>query len=183
MYQLTQLAADRHRQRLAAAEPQHPAQRALALAGPPAAPSGGCAAPPARPRGCAPSFTPRPPPISDHPPATASNPSPSHHQEVAMNRTHPFRPIRRLACTLAALAATLVATTAAAPAALAHPAPPVGGGDQTVPPPPVHSVIAGGMPGWQIALIAIGAAVVAAAVAVRLDRARAARRHQPAPSA
>jgi hypothetical protein len=44
-------------------------------------------------------------------------------------------------------------------------------------------VIAGGMPGWQIALIAIGAAVAAAAVAVLLDRARAARRHQPAPSA
>jgi hypothetical protein len=32
MYQLTQLAADRHRQRLAAAEAQRPAQRALALA-------------------------------------------------------------------------------------------------------------------------------------------------------
>jgi hypothetical protein len=32
MYQLTQLAADRHHQRLAAAEAQRPAQRALALA-------------------------------------------------------------------------------------------------------------------------------------------------------
>jgi len=32
MYQLTQLARDRHRQRLAAAEAQRPAQRALALA-------------------------------------------------------------------------------------------------------------------------------------------------------
>jgi hypothetical protein len=47
----------------------------------------------------------------------------------------------------------------------------------------VPTVVAGGMPGWQIALIAIGAAVVAAAVAVILDRARAGRRHQPAPSA
>jgi hypothetical protein len=37
------------------------------------------------------------------------------------------------------------------------------------------------MPGWQIALIAITAAAVAAAAAVILDRA--ARRHQPAPSA
>jgi hypothetical protein len=37
------------------------------------------------------------------------------------------------------------------------------------------------MPGWQIALIALGAAVVAAAVAVLLDRARAGRRHQAAP--
>ena len=32
MYQLTQLAADRHRQQLAAAEQQRPAERALALA-------------------------------------------------------------------------------------------------------------------------------------------------------
>jgi hypothetical protein len=32
MYQLTQLAGDRHRQRLAHAEAQRPAQRALALA-------------------------------------------------------------------------------------------------------------------------------------------------------
>jgi hypothetical protein len=44
-------------------------------------------------------------------------------------------------------------------------------------------VVAGGMPGWQIALIAIAAAAVAAAAAVILDRARAARRHQPASSA
>jgi hypothetical protein len=47
----------------------------------------------------------------------------------------------------------------------------------------VPAVIAGGMPGWQIALIAVAAAVVAAAVAVFLDRARAARRHHAAPSA
>jgi hypothetical protein len=39
------------------------------------------------------------------------------------------------------------------------------------------------MPGWQIALIAVAAAVLAAAVAVLADRARTARRHQPAPSA
>ena len=32
MYQLTQLAADQHRQRPAAAEPQRPAQRVFALA-------------------------------------------------------------------------------------------------------------------------------------------------------
>jgi hypothetical protein len=39
------------------------------------------------------------------------------------------------------------------------------------------------VPDWQIALIAVAAAVVAAAVAVFLDRARAARRHQPVPGA
>jgi hypothetical protein len=45
----------------------------------------------------------------------------------------------------------------------------------------IHTVVAGGMPGWQIVLIAIAAAVVAATAAVFLDRARAARRHQAAP--
>jgi hypothetical protein len=51
------------------------------------------------------------------------------------------------------------------------------------PPPPVQVVVAGGMPGWQIALIAIGAAILAAAAAVFLDRTRTrtARRHQAAP--
>lgn len=42
-------------------------------------------------------------------------------------------------------------------------------------PVPVHTVVVGGMPGWQIALIAVGAALVAATVAVLLDRARTAR--------
>jgi hypothetical protein len=36
------------------------------------------------------------------------------------------------------------------------------------------------MPGWQIALIAAGTAVLAAILAVAADRARAARRHAPA---
>jgi hypothetical protein len=51
------------------------------------------------------------------------------------------------------------------------------------PPPPMQTIVAGGMPGWQIALIAMGAAILAAAVAVFLDRAQSARRHQAAPSA
>lgn len=37
-------------------------------------------------------------------------------------------------------------------------------------------ITAGGMPGWQITLIAVAAALVAAAAAVFLDRARASRR-------
>jgi hypothetical protein len=98
-----------------------------------------------------------------------------------MNRTRPFRPIRCLTGGLAALATALLVAATAAPAAFAVPVPPVGGGgDGTVTPPPVQ-VVGGGMPGWQIALIALGAAVVAAAVAVLLDRARAGRRHQAAP--
>ena len=50
---------------------------------------------------------------------------------------------------------------------------PPGGAD--VPAPPVR-VVTGGMAGWQITLIALGAALVAATAAVVLDRARAARR-------
>jgi hypothetical protein len=104
------------------------------------------------------------------------------HKEVSMNRTRLFRPIRRLASILATLAAVLLAI--ATPAVFALPVPPAGGGDGTAgSPPPVQVVVAGGMPGWQIALIAIGAAILTAGMAVFLDRARAARRHQAAPSA
>jgi hypothetical protein len=39
----------------------------------------------------------------------------------------------------------------------------------------VHTVVAGGMPGWQIVLIVLGAALAAAAAAVTADRARTAR--------
>ena len=46
----------------------------------------------------------------------------------------------------------------------------------------IHTVTVGGMPGWQITLIAAGAAVLAALLAVTADRVRAARRHQTAPS-
>jgi hypothetical protein len=40
----------------------------------------------------------------------------------------------------------------------------------------VHSLIVGGTPGWQIALIALAAALVAATAAVTVDRARTGRR-------
>ena len=46
--------------------------------------------------------------------------------------------------------------------------------------PQIRTVVVGGMPGWQIALIAAGTAVLAAILAVAADRARAARRHAPA---
>jgi hypothetical protein len=123
----------------------------------------------------------------------------SHHEpkEIVMN---PVRHIHRLAGVLAGLAAAMLAFAAAAPAALASgpgplplpppirekhpPLPPghVGGpvlGPNRAGYPPishVHTVVTGGMPGWQITLIAIGAALLAATVAVLLDRARAARR-------
>jgi len=50
-------------------------------------------------------------------------------------------------------------------------------------PPQVHTIVTGGMPGWQIALIAVTTAVIAATTAVILDRALAARHRLPAPTA
>ena len=77
----------------------------------------------------------------------------------------------------------MLALTAASPAAFATLVPPPGRGDSPVEnvPPMVHVVTVGGTPGWQIALLAVGAAVVAAFIAVLLDRARAARRQQLSP--
>jgi len=96
-----------------------------------------------------------------------------------------IRHIRRLAAALAGLAGALLALAVAAPAALAKPTPPhpppswqhrhplpLGHVVRPVYEVPVHTVIVGGMPGWQIVLIATGAALAAATVAVLLDRAR-----------
>jgi hypothetical protein len=44
-------------------------------------------------------------------------------------------------------------------------------------------VVNSGMAGWQIVLIAVGAALVAAAAVLLIDRARAARGATPAPTA
>jgi len=81
--------------------------------------------------------------------------------------------LRRAAAALAALTCALLASAAIIPAAWAVNVIPPGGGD---PPPAPVPVIAGGMTGWQITLIAVGAALVAATAAVFLDRALAARR-------
>ena len=91
--------------------------------------------------------------------------------------------IRRILTALATLAGALLAFTAASPprspSACRHRAETdgrAGPGQDTTPPHPVHTIVAGGMPGWQIALIAAAAALAAAAVAVLLDRAWAARK-------
>jgi hypothetical protein len=103
--------------------------------------------------------------------------------------------IRRVVAALATLAGALLAAIATAPAAFAIRVPPPGGatGPTRAAPLPqapavpasapaapapshVHTVIVGGMPGWQIALIAVGAALAAAVLAVLLDRAWAARK-------
>ena len=97
-----------------------------------------------------------------------------------MNPTHT---IRRLASILAGLAAAALALAAAAPAALARQVPPGPGPAGIVPAPAIHTIVVGGMPGWQITLIAAGAAALAAVLALLLARAWAARRHALAPTA
>ena len=102
-----------------------------------------------------------------------------------------IRHISRLAAVLAgALLAFCAAAVAAAAASYPSPGAPSGAAlargvllpctpQCAAPATPIpagpHTVIVGGMPGWQITLIALGAALAAAAVAVLADRARAAR--------
>jgi len=94
----------------------------------------------------------------------------------ALMSRRPHSPVaarmRRLAAALAAAGAGLLAWVAAVPAASASIPLPFGGGATS---PAPHSVIrvvqGGGMPGWQIAAIAVAAALVAAVAAVFLDRA------------
>jgi len=95
-----------------------------------------------------------------------------------MNR---IRAISRLTTLLTALATALLAATAIP--ALAQVNPPDAGTPAPAAQLPVHTIVAGGMPGWQIALIAIAAAVTAAVTAVYLDRTRAARQPLAAPNA
>jgi hypothetical protein len=106
---------------------------------------------------------------------------------------NPTPTLRRAASTLAAIATAVLAALAAAPAALAattprpaRPAPAdspplnlpgVAGAWNKHPPLPAHAhaIISGGMPGWQITLIA-AAALLAAALAVTGYRILTARR-------
>jgi hypothetical protein len=79
----------------------------------------------------------------------------------------------QLATLLAAVISGLLASTAAATAAFANPIP-IGDGASLpiapVPPATVQVISTGGIAGWQVALIAVGAALAAAAAAVFLDR-------------
>jgi uncharacterized membrane protein len=92
--------------------------------------------------------------------------------------------IRRLVSTLVTLAAGLLALGSAP--AWAERVPPGGINDTSFLAPlprQVHVAASGGMPGWEITLIAVGAALVAAVLAVLLDRARGARRLATVPAA
>ena len=101
-----------------------------------------------------------------------------------MNR---IRSICRLLTGAPGRAGTLLASAAATPAVLAAdpPLPPSWNKHPPLPGPAhVRAALTGGMPGWQVALIAAGAAVLAVTLAVPLARAQAARRrtaaHRPA---
>jgi hypothetical protein len=88
---------------------------------------------------------------------------------------NPIRRIRRFAAALAGLAVALVCFSAAPAFAVPPPSRDGSAGTPALPA-GVHTIVVGGTPGWQIALIAIGAALFAATAAVLLDRARSARR-------
>ena len=98
------------------------------------------------------------------------------------SRPHVTTRLRRLTAALAAITGGLLAWVAAVPAASAAiliPNPGAGGAYGPVPvapAAPVQVIAAGGMPGWQITLIAVAAALAAATAAVFLDRTRASRR-------
>jgi hypothetical protein len=84
----------------------------------------------------------------------------------------------RVAGAPAALAGALLAAALTAPPAHATRQPPdTGPAGMFGSPPVTRIVVTGGMPGWQVALIAIGAALAAAVLAVLADRALAARGH------
>jgi hypothetical protein len=91
----------------------------------------------------------------------------------------------RLATVLAAAIAGLLASVAAATAAFANPIPHGDSGTIPLAPAPatVRVISTGGMTGWQVALIAAGAALAAAAAAVLLDRKRAGRHRATATTA
>ncbi len=82
---------------------------------------------------------------------------------------------RRIVAALAALAASGVLALTTSVAALAVQVPAPGGATGAQQTAVVHGIVHGGMPGWQTALIATGAALVAAGLTLLGDRARAAR--------
>jgi len=108
---------------------------------------------------------------------------------------NPIRRIRCVAAALAGMACAWLGLAVAAPAAFAAMSVPPPSGSAAYEPPgwnkhpplppghlvgplgkvPVRTVVVGGMPGWQIALIAIGAALLAATVTALAYRAWTAR--------
>ncbi len=101
-----------------------------------------------------------------------------------MNHIHR---IRHLASFLAAFACAMLGLVVSAPQAFALRVDPNLGGSSgaaSAGPSPtiIHSAGASGMPGWQIAVIVAVVAVLAAAIAIAGDRARAAHRNVTVPA-
>jgi hypothetical protein len=95
-----------------------------------------------------------------------------------------IRRIPHLVRFLAAFACAVLGLVASAPTAFAIrvPAPPAPGGSSSLAPTgpspaSTHMVVASGMPWWQITVIVAVVAVLAAAIAIAVDRASAARRN------
>jgi hypothetical protein len=88
--------------------------------------------------------------------------------------------LQRILAAVVTLAGAVLAL-ATAPAAFARPLPPpdccVSGRAADA---PVTFITGGGMPGWQITLIAVGAALAGAALAILLERAWVTRKTHPA---
>lgn len=96
-----------------------------------------------------------------------------------------IKSLSRLGVVLASLAAIAVGLARSASASMI-PVPGGGGGaagPDAGPVTVVHTVVVGGMPGWQIALIAVVAALVTAFAAVLVERTRMARRRPVRPMA
>lgn len=107
-----------------------------------------------------------------HLPRRGPSPQPTHPRTTALGAG---TRLRRLFAVLAGATAALLASVATIPAAFA-----------SVEPDPARTarvVTAGGTPGWQTAVIALGAVLLVAAAAVLLDRALGTRRAASAPAA
>jgi hypothetical protein len=93
--------------------------------------------------------------------------------------------IRHLAYLLGALTGSVLALGSTPAFAIRVP-PPGGWDDRPIVRQQIagmHLAASGGTPGWQITLIATAAALLAATLAIIVDRARTARRHAPAGTA
>jgi hypothetical protein len=91
-----------------------------------------------------------------------------------------IRRIPHLVRLLGALTISMLGIVVSAPAAFAMRVPAPGGSSGVAPTGPrptfTHSVVASGLPGWQIAVIVAVVALLSATIAVVVDRARAAHR-------
>jgi hypothetical protein len=96
-----------------------------------------------------------------------------------------IKSLSRLGAVLASLAVIAVSFASSASASVSMVPGGGGGSPDGIPAPAtvVRTVIVGGMPGWQIALIAVVAALVTAIAAVLVERGRTARRRPVRPLA